>query len=40
MTYANSSFSTSNYRSSKKIDSSGRPVKGRGFMVSCSFFFV
>jgi hypothetical protein len=31
-------FSTSNYRSSKKIDSSGRPVKGRGFMVSCSFF--
>lgn len=23
----------SNYRSSKKVDSSGRPVKGRGFMV-------
>ncbi|CAM4989583.1 unnamed protein product, partial [Rotaria socialis] len=24
---------TNNNRSSKKIDSSGRPVKGRGFMV-------
>jgi hypothetical protein len=33
-------FSTSNYRSSKKIDSSGRPVKGRGFMVSCSFRLI
>jgi hypothetical protein len=26
-------FSKNNYRSSQKIDSGGRPVKGRGFMV-------
>ena len=32
-------FSTNDHRSSKKIDSSGRPVKGRGFMVLLYSFY-
>jgi hypothetical protein len=33
------SFRTNSYRSAKKVDSNGRPVKGRGFMVSRLIFF-
>jgi hypothetical protein len=31
---SSNSFRTNSYRSAKKVDSNGRPVKGRGFMVS------